>query len=145
MSPTAARAPAAPMTGPAPSGYVGRSSGAGCGDHWPLCNGVVIPREASVATLIEYSHRLTSGLALVFVLALLACIALLPAWAGEVAFTEVRYSGDEAFYMPGTNNITMPHREAFTSPEALAATLRPPTTSGPLRTRRAPAGLEAGR
>jgi cytochrome c oxidase assembly protein subunit 15 len=49
-------------------------SGAGCGDHWPLCNGVVIPREASVATLIEYSHRLTSGLALVFVVALLAWV-----------------------------------------------------------------------
>ena len=49
-------------------------SGAGCGDHWPLCNGVVIPREASVATLIEYSHRLTSGLALVLVVALLAWV-----------------------------------------------------------------------
>lgn len=49
-------------------------SGAGCGDHWPLCNGVVIPRDASVATLIEYSHRLTSGLALVFVVALLVWV-----------------------------------------------------------------------
>jgi cytochrome c oxidase assembly protein subunit 15 len=49
-------------------------SGAGCGDHWPLCNGVVIPRDASVATLIEYSHRLTSGLALVFVVGLLVCV-----------------------------------------------------------------------
>lgn len=46
-------------------------SGAGCGDHWPLCNGVVIPRDPSVATMIEYSHRLTSGLALIFVVALL--------------------------------------------------------------------------
>lgn len=36
---------------------------------------------------------------------------------------DVRYGGDEAFYVPGTNNITMPHREAFNSPEALAATL----------------------
>lgn len=49
-------------------------SGAGCGDHWPLCNGVVIPRDASVATLIEYSHRLTSGLALLFVVALLVWV-----------------------------------------------------------------------
>ena len=46
-------------------------SGAGCGDHWPLCNGVVIPRDASTATLIEFSHRLTSGLALISVVALL--------------------------------------------------------------------------
>jgi len=37
-------------------------SGAGCGDHWPLCNGEVIPLAASVKTLIEYIHRLTSGI-----------------------------------------------------------------------------------
>jgi len=46
-------------------------SGAGCGSHWPLCNGEVLPRSASVTTLIEFSHRLTSGLALVAVVALL--------------------------------------------------------------------------
>jgi heme A synthase len=45
-------------------------SGAGCGAHWPLCNGEVIPRGARVATLIEFSHRLTSGIALVAVVAL---------------------------------------------------------------------------
>ena len=42
-------------------------SGAGCGAHWPLCNGVVIPRDPSLETIIEFSHRLTSGLALVAV------------------------------------------------------------------------------
>jgi len=47
-------------------------SGAGCGSHWPLCNGVVIPRAATAATLIEFSHRLTSGLALISVVVLLA-------------------------------------------------------------------------
>jgi heme A synthase len=46
-------------------------SGAGCGSHWPLCNGVVIPREPATATIIEFSHRLTSGLALVSVVVLL--------------------------------------------------------------------------
>lgn len=40
-------------------------SGAGCGSHWPLCNGEVVPRAPSAETLIELSHRLTSGLALV--------------------------------------------------------------------------------
>ncbi len=45
-------------------------SGAGCGDHWPQCNGVVIPREPTLATLIEYTHRVTSGLALVLAVAL---------------------------------------------------------------------------
>jgi heme a synthase len=45
-------------------------SGAGCGDHWPQCNGDVIPRAPTVATLIEYTHRVTSGLALVLAVAL---------------------------------------------------------------------------
>lgn len=45
-------------------------SGAGCGSHWPLCNGEVIPPSPTVATLIEFTHRLTSGLALLAVLAL---------------------------------------------------------------------------
>jgi heme A synthase len=46
-------------------------SGAGCGSHWPLCNGVVVPRPEEVATLIEFTHRVTSGLALVAVAAML--------------------------------------------------------------------------
>jgi heme a synthase len=37
-------------------------SGAGCGDHWPTCNGEVIPRSDSTKTWIEYGHRLTSGI-----------------------------------------------------------------------------------
>lgn len=49
-------------------------SGAGCGSHWPLCNGVVVPQSPSVATLVEFSHRLTSGLALIAVVALLIWI-----------------------------------------------------------------------
>jgi heme A synthase len=39
-------------------------SGAGCGAHWPLCNGEVMPRAPAVATLIEYTHRASSGAAL---------------------------------------------------------------------------------
>jgi heme A synthase len=45
-------------------------SGAGCGSHWPLCDGQVVPRAEEIETLIEYSHRVTSGLALLLVLAL---------------------------------------------------------------------------
>src|SRR5690349_2336796 len=40
-------------------------SGAGCVAHWPLCNGEVVPRAASIATVIEFSHRLSSGVALI--------------------------------------------------------------------------------
>src|SRR5580698_1169271 len=39
-------------------------SGAGCGDRWPLCNGVVVPRAPRIETIIEFTHRATSGLAL---------------------------------------------------------------------------------
>jgi heme A synthase len=45
-------------------------SGAGCGAHWPLCNGEVTLRAPAVETLIEFSHRATSGLALVLVVVL---------------------------------------------------------------------------
>lgn len=44
-------------------------SGAGCGDHWPLCNGTIMPRPERIETMIEFTHRLTSGLLLVFVVA----------------------------------------------------------------------------
>lgn len=52
-------------------------SGAGCGDHWPNCNGELIPRSPTMQTLVEYTHRTTSGLALlsVIVLAIWALIA----------------------------------------------------------------------
>lgn len=42
-------------------------SGAGCGAHWPMCNGEVVPRDPSLETLIELTHRATSGVALLLV------------------------------------------------------------------------------
>lgn len=47
-------------------------SGAGCGRHWPRCHGVTIPRSPTAETIVEFTHRVTSGLALLFVLLLLA-------------------------------------------------------------------------
>ncbi len=46
-------------------------SGAGCGNHWPLCNGAVIPQSPTLHTIVELTHRITSGMALLFVVALL--------------------------------------------------------------------------
>jgi heme A synthase len=46
-------------------------SGAGCGSHWPLCNGQVIPMAPQMETMIEFAHRLTSGFALLMVVVLL--------------------------------------------------------------------------
>src|SRR5512133_2524863 len=45
-------------------------SGAGCGRHWPTCNGAVVPRAAAVETMIEFAHRAMSGIALALVVAL---------------------------------------------------------------------------
>jgi len=46
-------------------------SGAGCGNHWPSCNGTVVPIAGRIQTLIEFTHRLMSGGAMLLVLALL--------------------------------------------------------------------------
>lgn len=45
-------------------------SGAGCGQHWPTCQGEVVHLPASVETVIELTHRLTSGANLILVVAL---------------------------------------------------------------------------
>ena len=65
-------------------------AGAGCGAHWPLCNGVAVPVAPTLNTVIEFSHRLTSGLSGLLAVALLA-LALLrspkghPVRAGAIA------------------------------------------------------------
>src|SRR5215472_11186489 len=45
-------------------------AGAGCGSHWPLCNGEVVPVAPRIETIIEFTHRLTSGLAVLAAVAL---------------------------------------------------------------------------
>ena len=45
-------------------------SGMGCGDHWPLCNGRLIPSLSDIPTVIEWSHRLVAGLVSVLVVGL---------------------------------------------------------------------------
>lgn len=54
-------------------------SGAGCGSHWPTCNGQVVPLAASTETAIEFSHRLLS-----------LAVLLLGAWLLRRAFRERR-------------------------------------------------------
>lgn len=36
-------------------------SGDGCGSHWPLCNGEVLPVAPSIKTIIEFTHRRISA------------------------------------------------------------------------------------
>lgn len=45
-------------------------SGDGCGQHWLTCHGEIIPSAPELKTVIEFSHRLTSGLAFIAVLIL---------------------------------------------------------------------------
>jgi heme A synthase len=45
-------------------------SGAGCGASWPSCNGQLIPSGLEGSRAIEFTHRVTSGLALIMVAAL---------------------------------------------------------------------------
>src|ERR1035438_5792625 len=43
-------------------------SGAGCGNHWPLCNGQVIPVSPGFHTIIEFTHRqMTVGSTLIVI------------------------------------------------------------------------------
>ncbi len=45
-------------------------SGQGCGNSWPFCHGQIIPGTITMAGLIEYSHRITSSVDGLLVLAL---------------------------------------------------------------------------
>ena len=46
----------------------------GCGQHWPLCNGDILPVAPTLKTIIEFTHRVTSGIDL-------AMVAFLLVWA----------------------------------------------------------------
>jgi cytochrome c oxidase assembly protein subunit 15 len=47
-------------------------SGAGCGNHWPLCNGDFFPHHPRLATVIEFTHRSMSGICTALVALLIA-------------------------------------------------------------------------
>lgn len=66
-------------------------AGAGCGDHWPLCNGVVVPQSPTLHTIIEFSHRLTSGASGLLALALVVA-AFMTTQRGHPARTGALWS-----------------------------------------------------
>jgi len=49
-------------------------SGAGCGSDWPTCQGDLVPLTGAAETAIEFTHRTTSGLALIFVFSLVVWV-----------------------------------------------------------------------
>ena len=52
-------------------------SGDGCGNNWPLCQGVVVPRAPAAQTIIEFTHRAS-------VLVAFAAVTALAIWAYRI-------------------------------------------------------------
>jgi cytochrome c oxidase assembly protein subunit 15 len=48
-------------------------SGGGCGASWPLCNGDFFPHHPRLATVIEFTHRSTSGVCAALLIGLGIC------------------------------------------------------------------------
>jgi len=55
-------------------------SGAGCGQHWPTCHGEIAHLPQSIETIIELTHRVTSGLSVLIVLVALGLTARALGW-----------------------------------------------------------------
>lgn len=66
-------------------------SGNGCGNHWPLCNGTVVQPSPTMATIIEFTHRVTAALDLILIVGLLiwtwrrTVMGHLARWAAGIA------------------------------------------------------------
>jgi heme a synthase len=75
-------------------------SGNGCGNHWPLCNGTVIQPSPTMATIIEFMHRVTAALDLILILGLLAWT-----WRRTVAGHLARWAGGIALFLTLTEGL----------------------------------------
>ena len=69
-------------------------SGLGCGEHWPLCNGKLLP-PLDLATIIEYGHRLVAAAVSVLVTAL----AVYAWWLRKGAGSRERYTPGRTAYV----------------------------------------------
>ena len=69
-------------------------SGLGCGEHWPLCNGKLLP-PLDLPTMIEYGHRLAAAAAS----GLVTALAAYAWWLRQGAGTGERFSPDRTAYV----------------------------------------------
>jgi cytochrome c oxidase assembly protein subunit 15 len=67
-------------------------SGGGCGASWPLCNGDFFPHHPRLATVIEFTHRSTSGVCTVLLIGL-AVWTFLTTTKGHRARKAVSWAG----------------------------------------------------
>ena len=75
-------------------------SGAGCGDHWPLCNGTVMQQSPTIQTMIEFTHRVTAALDMFFVVGLLAWT-----WRRTVSGHLARWAAGAAVFFTLTEGL----------------------------------------
>src|SRR6266568_5783009 len=69
-------------------------SGLGCGEHWPLCNGKLLP-PLDLPTMIEYGHRLAAAA----VSGLVAALAGYAWWLRQGAESGERFAPDRTAYV----------------------------------------------
>jgi heme A synthase len=69
-------------------------SGLGCGEHWPLCHGKLLP-PLDLPTMIEYGHRLAAAAVSVLV----AALALYTWWIRRGAGSREPYTPDKTAYV----------------------------------------------
>jgi len=69
-------------------------SGLGCGEHWPLCNGKLLP-PLDLPTMIEYGHRLAAAAAS----GLVTALAAYAWWLRQGGGTGERFSPDRTAYV----------------------------------------------
>ena len=105
-------------------------SGAGCGAHWPLCDGRVLPLDPSIEMLVEFSHRASSGVALLLVVVLAVWVyrVAAPRGARRAAAASLVFILAEALLGAGLVLFSLVARDeslarAFVMPLHLANTL----------------------
>jgi len=69
-------------------------SGLGCGEHWPLCNGKLLP-PLDLPTMIEYGHRLAAAA----VSGLVTALAAYTWWLRKGAGSREQFSPDRTAYV----------------------------------------------
>ena len=75
-------------------------SGDGCGNHWPLCNGTVLQQSPTMQTIIEFTHRVTAALDLIFVLGLIVWT-----WRSTVTGHMARWAAGASVFLTLTEGL----------------------------------------